>query len=614
MRRLLLLVLLLIPAVSTLPGGTARAADGPRTSWTGGEAHVNDPALTFGGLPRGHREPVVAINPANPAVMLAVTIDQNPQNQVPEVEGYGGWTHIYRSADGGRTWRDIRMLDWPRLPGNRNSGDPGVVFGDDGTAYLVSLSDDNVIAHRRMIEVFRSTDTGLTWSGPFTAFHYVTDPDHQKCLSSDKELIGINRATNELLIAYSGTSWRCGDGVSDVITENIGTVPPDGSIDIMLTRSHDGGRTWTAPQSIYKGYAIAAMPVVGPDGTIYVAFAGTAPLGTAPSCPSVLGTVANFLVSEMQLVVASSRDGGKTWTYERRGLCENSVASSVRADNLGRANPSGGVLDPSITVDMTTGRVYVAWPSFAPQPPSLTFGIEFTTSGDSGKTWSPTVHLSPPGGDAVLAAAAADGGVANVVWIATTDEWRTYNAYPVESADGGGTWSVQRVISAATAAGGGDIGDYIWANAHAGRIAVTWTQNRSGDATDVFVRTGSIRPRPPRSHPNSRWLHQPCCPDRWRDRARSRRALAGCAARREMVPEIARRLRRSPLGTEPVEHVAGDLLDLRVAPGEAVGPVGATRRDDRAAARRRVGAEHGVAVRDALDRLRRRGRRTGATR
>ena len=54
-------------------------------------------------------------------------------------------------------------------------------------------------------------------------------------------------------------------------------------------------------------------------------------------------------------------------------------------------------------------------------------------------------------------------------------------------------------------------------------------------------------------------------------------------------------------GAEAVEEVAGDLLDGLVAAGEAVGPVGAAGGDDGAAAGRGVGAEHGVAVGDALD-------------
>ena len=51
------------------------------------------------------------------------------------------------------------------------------------------------------------------------------------------------------------------------------------------------------------------------------------------------------------------------------------------------------------------------------------------------------------------------------------------------------------------------------------------------------------------------------------------------------------------------EHVPGDLLDLRVAPGEAVRPVGRSRRDHRRARVVRVRAEHRVAVADAFHRL-----------
>ena len=53
---------------------------------------------------------------------------------------------------------------------------------------------------------------------------------------------------------------------------------------------------------------------------------------------------------------------------------------------------------------------------------------------------------------------------------------------------------------------------------------------------------------------------------------------------------------------QAVEEVAGDLLDLGVAAGQAVGPVGRSRGDDRAAAAGDVAAEHGVAVGDALGR------------
>ena len=54
-------------------------------------------------------------------------------------------------------------------------------------------------------------------------------------------------------------------------------------------------------------------------------------------------------------------------------------------------------------------------------------------------------------------------------------------------------------------------------------------------------------------------------------------------------------------GAEAVEDVAGDLLDVTVAFGEAPDPIGAARRDHGAAARCDERAEHGVAVGDPLD-------------
>ena len=50
---------------------------------------------------------------------------------------------------------------------------------------------------------------------------------------------------------------------------------------------------------------------------------------------------------------------------------------------------------------------------------------------------------------------------------------------------------------------------------------------------------------------------------------------------------------------QPVEDVASDLFDQRVTAGQPERPVGAAGCDDRAVPL--VGAEHGVAVGDALD-------------
>ena len=55
--------------------------------------------------------------------------------------------------------------------------------------------------------------------------------------------------------------------------------------------------------------------------------------------------------------------------------------------------------------------------------------------------------------------------------------------------------------------------------------------------------------------------------------------------------------------SQPGQDVPGDLFDLRVSPGQPVGPVGRPRRHHRRAGRVGVRAQHRVAVTDALHRL-----------
>jgi hypothetical protein len=260
-------------------------------------------------------------------------------------------------------------------------------------------------------------------------------------------------------------------------------------MDIFLTRSRDGGRTWSTPTSVYHGYALGSIPAVGPDGTIYVGFSGAAPFGTAPSCPTAVGTVAGYRLQEMEMVVATSHDDAKTWSYERRGLCEAAVLGTVRATELETADATGGWFVGSIGVDPSTGRVYAVWPTFAPALPAVTYGVQTMSSADGGRTWSPTKLLSAPGGDAVLPAVTSAGGVARAIWIATTDHWDTYDAYWSESGDGGGTWSAPAKLSTQSGSGESEIGDYISLTSLGDRVAAIWTQRRGGAATDIFVRT-----------------------------------------------------------------------------------------------------------------------------
>ena len=481
---------LVVCLVAACPA-TAGAAP---TAWSGGALRLNDPAMTFGGDQRGVREPVIAIDPSSPNVVLAAAIDQNPQNQVPEADGWGGWNHIYRSTDGGATWSDGPMIHWPDPSHTWSTGDPSLAFAADGTAYLVSLNVNIDQPHKRQIEVYRSNDQGQTWSGPTLAFDGTYDPANGRCVSGDKELGTVDQRTGELLVVYTQTTWGCGSVPDDFFTDEVGTVPPDGVIQVVLTRSSDGGSTWTKPQPIWNDhYAIGAKPVVGPDGTIYVAFSAATPLGSNLSCPSTLGTLGSYALRGATLVVASSHDDGATWSYEKRGLCEAVLAEEQKSDQEGKADPTLGAFVPTISVDPVSGRAVVAWPTFAAHPPAASFGVKTMSSTDGGQTWSPTTDLTPPAQDAVLPALASDAGRTWATWVASTDDWNTYSAYAAEST-GGDAWSAPLTLSSEAGTAGGEIGDYVSMDAAGGRVAAIWTQGDPSNGLGPFARTGTYTP------------------------------------------------------------------------------------------------------------------------
>jgi hypothetical protein len=484
--------LLVLVATFVLLGAPNSNAVSPTVTWSAQEVRVNNPATTFGGAPRGHREPVVAINPRDTRNIIVATSDQNPQNQATEGDGYAAWVHVYRSTDAGATWQDVRLFDWPDPTHAYDSGDPALVFANDGTAYLVALSDDLHVGHHRRLRSYRSTDGGATWSPPGTVFQGVLDPTHNYCVSGDKNLATYNEVTNELIVVFTRTSWDCGEFPDDELVD-LGAIPLSADIQLVLTRSKDGGNTWSEPVAIAHGYSIGGNPRVAPDGTIYVGYSTGALVGSAPSCPSALGTVGNYQPSELDEVVASSTDNGATWHYERRPLCDAAVFGSERADLLERANPTGGLTFGSAAVDPSTGIAYAAWPNFAGQPPSVSFGVDVMTSRDRGATWSPTAHVTAPSGDAVLPTLAARGGAAYLSWVATADRWRTYDAYVSSSVDGGATWSPPMRLSTVSGTGDGEIGDYNWIDAVDDRVAVAWTHRRPGSpATDIYVRIAAV--------------------------------------------------------------------------------------------------------------------------
>src|SRR5581483_7643078 len=92
----------------------------------------------------------------------------------------------------------------------------------------------------------RSADGGATWSTPVRLVPGETARPSTHSLR-------IGRAADGTLLAIGGRHWRDDPEEGIVNRANMGFVP----MDVIATRSTDGGRTWSEP-------AVVQPPLVGP--------------------------------------------------------------------------------------------------------------------------------------------------------------------------------------------------------------------------------------------------------------------------------------------------------------------------------------------------------------
>lgn len=157
-----------------------------------------------------------AVNPANPKNMIAAWMQDNIAGIVTTATHDGGriWTSGYQpgvsSCSGG---------DFPVV------ADPWLSIGPDGTAYLASFS---VSAERTRLQVSRSEDGGLTWSNPLTDGGIVSGG---AITAHDKPAVTADPTMP--CVAY--VVWK----------EQSHPIVDDTNVALMFSRTDDCGRTWS---------------------------------------------------------------------------------------------------------------------------------------------------------------------------------------------------------------------------------------------------------------------------------------------------------------------------------------------------------------------------------
>jgi hypothetical protein len=282
-------------------------------------------------------EPSIAIDPANPLRMIAGA------NLVA----------FYNSSDGGQTWGDGSL--YSAVHGVY--GDPCLIVDTLGYYYYFHLANPPAGIWIDSIVCQRSTDGGLTWNdGSAFGLNGIKQ--------QDKEWAVVDKATNTIYV-----SWTEFD--------NYGSSDPADSTRILFVRSDDQGLTWTQPKRLSKqaGDCIdsdntveGAVPAVGPEGQVYVAWAG--PLG---------------------IMFDRSYNRGETWlendifVSDFPGGWDYGIPGIMRCNGL-------PVTCCDVSNSAYKGNIYVNWSD--QRNGETDTDIWLSRSSDGGDTWSQPIRVN----------------------------------------------------------------------------------------------------------------------------------------------------------------------------------------------------------------------------
>ncbi len=395
-------------------------------------------------------EPSVAINPRNPN-QVAVAFQDN--------------AHIAYSMDAGKNWQIAAGTEPPNY---RVSGDVSVAYDNQGHAILCYMAFDklgtfNYWGHnssRNGLFVRRSLDGGKTWEAQHIPI--IEHPTEPGVPWEDKPYIVADSTQGtfggNLYVGW--TRWTLTDS------------------EILLSRSTDGGTTWSKPIEIDdhpglprddNGAAEGFEGTVGPDGTLYIVWA-----------------------QENKIMFVTSHDGGATFSHVREIIPTAPIMFQIQS--LERTNGF-----PQIAIDprggQQGGKLYVTWSDYR----NGDSDVFLSSSNEHGKTWSPVVRVNNDpvhnGSDQFFQWLAVDptDGAVNVVFYDRRGDPSNRKQIVVlaRSTDGGHSFNNFAWTSEQFDASGVFFGDYTGLAALNGRVYGVWTEKPvnnvplSGSGSDV---------------------------------------------------------------------------------------------------------------------------------
>ncbi len=381
----------------------------------------------------GDNELDIAVNPTNPANMIAGWNDYGP----------GGSCGVGWTTDGGRTWQ----TDWLRgmTPEGGNptydygAGDPSVGFLNDGTAVFTC----NAWSIKKPTAIFVTTskDGGATWAPVQQVASAAT-----KAGNLDHPMMTIDHFGNRALIAY--TAWSGYQANSYALVSD-------------STATH-----WSGPYRIAADYKSNAPDVFD------VSLAG-APDGTIYATSGIWQHVNEW--SEQAVVVSQLRPGETAFTRSVK------VRDLVPAPITLPGESWRTSMQASIGVD-ATGTVY----ELTGDDVTGHLHMYLATSTDHGTSFPTQLQLTSGSHDEVMPwMSVTPGGRVDTIYYDYDESTGLMDVDYGQVAPGGSTLSrtvVQSGIDGDSqpprgAGGTPFMGDYIGIDSTAGLVALAWTGN-----------------------------------------------------------------------------------------------------------------------------------------
>ena len=275
------------------------------------------PEIDVSKAPGAQDEATITIDPSNDRILLAGS------NSFME-----GSMRVYTSGDGGATWTSSFLYPAPASYLTTCASDPGVAIDANGRQYFSFVrSTPCKTGHAQLFVASRAGPTAA-WGRPVLVNPLRTS------VSDDKPAIAVDSSPSSPHRNRVYTAWS--------------RISHNGVFSIVLSKSDDGGRTWsrivkvnrTGDQETYASVAVAR------NGTVYVAWDD--PTG-------------------YRLEIARSTDGGAHFEPERSVV----PLAGVPIPSCGSGIPIPAMLrvclhaDPIVSVDNSrgprAGRVYVSY-------------------------------------------------------------------------------------------------------------------------------------------------------------------------------------------------------------------------------------------------------------